>query len=118
MTIGFLFLEETHAEKRHQRDRGLEIGQWLLAKCSQAQMVEGWKTSQTCFEDGQSLFNDEAPPGYKSTESSPRLLSVKRPHPNLQERDVEQTLDKKNRGFTKAFSKQIVFIIVGYGILA
>ncbi|QVM08207.1 hypothetical protein D8B26_002900 [Coccidioides posadasii str. Silveira] len=32
ITIGILFLEETHGEKKHQRDRGLEAGEWLMRK--------------------------------------------------------------------------------------
>ena len=29
---GILFLEETHAEKKLRRDRGLELGNWILAR--------------------------------------------------------------------------------------
>lgn len=32
--VGFLFLEETHPEKRYRRDPGLELGNWLIARCS------------------------------------------------------------------------------------
>jgi hypothetical protein len=32
LVIGVLFLEETHAEKKHRHDLGLEIGKWVLGK--------------------------------------------------------------------------------------
>ncbi len=119
LIVGILFLEETHAEKKRQRDRGLEIGSFILARIP-------WhgKDSNTKKPEKQPLLDthldeaaDEALPGYRSTESSPRLL------PTATRRDLEvsnQSLsantDKKPAG--KTFTRDVVLNIISYGILA
>src|SRR3954451_14034693 len=41
LIIGILFLEETHAEKKLRRDRGVEFGHYLLSRVSQARKPKG-----------------------------------------------------------------------------
>lgn len=115
IVIGLLFLEETHAEKKYRRDVGLEMGQWLLGSRSWNKTSGDHTRLDNVHEDAQSLF-DEPPPGYRSTQDTPRT-SVQGPSREVPE-DVESSVNNEKRGFTKAFTKQVIFNIVGYGILA
>ncbi|PKX93778.1 MFS general substrate transporter [Aspergillus novofumigatus IBT 16806] len=74
--VGFLFLEETHPEKRYRRDPGLELGNWLVAQCSgsRVQLTEddtGIKVEAN--EADYFDYGDVPPPEYRSTETSPQL---------------------------------------------
>lgn len=117
IVVGILFLEETHAEKKHRRDPGLQLGRWLVSKCwdsSHAQIdshVENEPNDTGYFD-----FENVPPPEYKSTESSPCLGPVKESQ-NLSEDEVEGQ-KKTQPGVPKAFTKQVVFNIIAYGILA
>ncbi|KAK2768287.1 hypothetical protein FQN54_000140 [Arachnomyces sp. PD_36] len=113
--IGLLFLEETHAEKKYRRDIGLEVGRWLLGSRSWNRDSGSHTPLENSDEDCQSLF-EEPPPGYSSTQATPRP-SVQGPARETPE-DVESNLDSQKPGFSKAFTKQVIFCIVGYGILA
>ena len=84
VTVGILFLEETHEEKKYKRDVGLEIGHWILGKVkprfifmlrTDGQGVESRsKLGDANLEEQRSLLEeDEQPPGYRTTEGSPRL---------------------------------------------
>lgn len=110
VTIGILFLEETHEEKRCRRDIGLEVGEWILRKFSRtSRSVElPSKGGDANIEDHRALLEeDDCPPGYRSPEGSPRPSSSRVP------------LGAFSRASTqKAFTKQVVLNIVGYGILA
>lgn len=116
IAIGILFLEETHIEKKTQRDRGLEIGNWVLAKvasCSTSMARESTKADENVNDATPFLVEQDPPPGYRSTESSPRLTSIPDPmDPNREE------VPKSKKAFTRVFTPNVVFIIVGYGILA
>lgn len=115
IVVGVLFLEETHAQKRYRRDRGLELGRWVVSKCwGSADGID----SEVKGHDGETEYfdYDDAPPEYQSTESSPCLKPVKDAQ-DLSEEELEgQT--KTQPGVPKAFTKQVVFIIIAYGILA
>lgn len=115
IVIGFLFLEETHAEKKYRRDVGLEIGQWLLGSRSWRKEFGSHTRLENVHDDGQSLF-DEPPPGYSSTLTTPRP-SVQGSAREVPE-DVESTVNSEKRGFSKAFTRQVIFTIVAYGLLA
>ncbi|KAK2732511.1 hypothetical protein FQN57_002603 [Myotisia sp. PD_48] len=109
--IGILFLEETHAEKRLQRDRGLEVGRWLIGICFKKYR----QPSDDNDEDASRpfLFDDDSSPSYEGTRNRPRLPSVSIPavptHSGARE---------KSRSFIKAFTPKVIYIIIGYGILA
>lgn len=110
IVVGLLFLEETHAEKKYRRDPGLELGQWLVGKCwaSRVQLDTDEKADPTHFGS-----DAVPPPEYKSAESSPSLSAVS---------DAEDVSEKDLEGQTKsppkAFTKQVIFNIIAYGILA
>ncbi|EAW07281.1 MFS transporter [Aspergillus clavatus NRRL 1] len=115
--VGFLFLEETHPEKRYRRDPGLELGHWLIAHCwgSRVQLTEE-DTDVEAETDGADFldYNNAPPPEYRSTESSPRLSPVKEVDSLSDADDVEGQV----KGQPKAFTKQVIFNIIAYGILA
>ncbi|KAJ5131369.1 uncharacterized protein N7515_007408 [Penicillium bovifimosum] len=101
IVVGFLFLEETHPEKKHQRDPGLELGHWLVNQLwgSRVQLPDDSDV------DVQEKYFD-APPDYTSAESSPCL------------RPVDCDLEGQKSPAPKAFTRQVIVVIVAYGILA
>jgi hypothetical protein len=118
--VGILFLEETHEEKKFRRDPGLETGKWILGKIAQ------WRESKSSrcekasdLDEVVSLLSEDEPPGYRTTEGSPNLPSTPSPEPQepLDLNDVHVTKTSKPT-VTKAFTRQVVLNIVGYGILA
>ncbi|KAL1989634.1 hypothetical protein VTN49DRAFT_6831 [Thermomyces lanuginosus] len=125
ISIGILFLEETHAEKKHRRDLGLELGHWLLGKTF-CRPVQGHSLVPPIAEKAElirdeefSPFEDDPPPAYTSREATPRSSCAERSRfVILGQDDVEQQCNATQVGFTGAFTKQIVLIIIGYGILA
>ncbi|KAF4417324.1 tetracycline resistance TCR1 [Fusarium acutatum] len=126
--IGLLFLDETHAEKKSQRDRGREIGDYLaswfggVASCNgrgrspeKQALLDGKQNVQylsTSVRPG-SAHSDEALPAYRSQENSPRLA----PQPDTQslnEVPLEPVVARKS----KTFTKPVIMNIISYGILA
>lgn len=122
ITIGILFLEETHSELKYRQDWGLRLGQRMLGKVlgSDTAFCEEYKRQNHLNAESLDLIEDEAPPGYRSTENSPRpsmVTPVPRP---TKERDVElgQVLGGGKSSVAKIFNRQVVLVIIGYGILA
>jgi MFS family permease len=98
IVVGFLFLEETHPEKKHRRDPGLELGHWLVNFC--------WGSRVQLPEDSEEkYFGYEAE--YESAES-----------PSLDASDAESDLEGQKNPAPKAFTRQVILAIVAYGILA
>ncbi|KAK6458241.1 major facilitator superfamily domain-containing protein [Scheffersomyces xylosifermentans] len=59
--IGWLFFEETHDGKRFNRDRGLEVGDWLRKKLGFEVPVRPWQKYAPLYDDsrqGSELMND------------------------------------------------------------
>lgn len=76
LTVGILFLEETHEDMKTKEDRGLEIGRWILRLFGLAPKKEivsrkGDYTQETLILMREDSF--DCPPGYRSTASSPEL---------------------------------------------
>lgn len=125
VVIGVLFLEETHAEKKHRRDVGIEVGNWLLTKMRNCTGKSSRQEKFVIYEEFQSLLNDEQPPGYRTTDGSPQLpvvTSAAEPQEPLSlnscDSDVENMTAAPKPAVRKAFTKQVVLNIIGYGILA
>ena len=114
VTIGILFLEETHQELKYRRDPGLEAGEWILRQFQRqpkyVTIVD--KAGEVDMDDVRSLLEDELPPGYRTTEGSPQIPSSPALLP------VKSEMPRQPRGVQKAFTKQVVLNIVGYGLLA
>lgn len=118
LVIGILFLEETHAEKRLQRDRGLELGNYLLSR------LQRKRTSATKGGDPEErplLFETDEPlPGYLATErNSPenaaRGCSFDLEASNHVDR-MRPIRSEKRPG--KVLTRSVLLIIASYGLLA
>jgi hypothetical protein len=111
LIIGILFLEETHVERKLQRDRGVEIGRYLLSLASRARKPKG----KAPEEEPLLGESDEALPGYRSADAFDRQDILDR-------RDVEDGgetgLPKTEKPSVKTFNRTTVLIIVTFGILA
>ncbi|KAI9932166.1 hypothetical protein ASPWEDRAFT_111172 [Aspergillus wentii DTO 134E9] len=119
IVVGFLFLEETHPEKKFRRDPGKELGQWMIRKFwgSRVQLTEVTDANKDAEDASYFGYDDVPPPEYRSNESSPRLGPVKEKDSLSQNDDIEGQL-KSKCGTPKAFTKQVIFNIIAYGILA
>ncbi|KAJ5312199.1 hypothetical protein PENANT_c011G02277 [Penicillium antarcticum] len=93
IVVGFLFLEETHPEKKHRRDPGLELGHWLVSCC--------WGSRVQLPEDSEKYF------GYDEYESE-----------SCSDASEESDLEGQKNPAPKAFTRQVILAIVAYGILA
>ncbi len=120
VVIGILFLEETHAEKKYRRDPGLEAGKWLLSKVT---LCANWKSSRCEKADDSEvvslLSNEDQPPGYCTTAPSPKLPSTPSQEPE-EALDLDDVRDapRPKPAVTKAFTRQVILNIIGYGVLA
>ncbi|KAK5937324.1 hypothetical protein PMZ80_010330 [Knufia obscura] len=106
---GALFIDETHPDLKHKQDKARQLGQYLTGKLSGVR-----STSMLSEKFGNSLDFDP-PPGYRSTESSPLMSSSPPPAVTI---DPESTSTKEDRGLASTFTKQVAYVILGYGILA
>ncbi|PWY90065.1 MFS multidrug transporter [Aspergillus heteromorphus CBS 117.55] len=122
VVVGLLFLEETHPEKKHRRDPGLALGNWLIAKVwgSPAELSHATDAkAEATGDDDYFDYDAVPPPEYRSTESSPRLSPVKESDSPLSaDDDIEGQMKGQPSATPKAFTKQVIFNIVAYGILA
>ena len=114
VTIGILFLEETHQELKYRRDPGLEAGKWIMRQLQNqpkyVPLVD--KAAEIDMDDAHTLLEEELPPGYRTTDGSPQMPSSPALLP------VKSEILRQSRGTHKAFTKQVVLNIVGYGLLA
>lgn len=111
---GILFLEETHVQKRGKKDWGRRLGELLLNKLFHSGSTDS-STSYDFINEPDTLTEDDPPPGYRSTEGSPRLESTTTV---VLQPDLEILREKETHGVVKTFNRHIVLIIVGYAILA
>ncbi|EEU40821.1 uncharacterized protein NECHADRAFT_32451 [Fusarium vanettenii 77-13-4] len=126
--IGLLYLDETHAEKKTQRDRGREIGDYLaklfggVTKCNgrgrapeKQALLDGERHVSYGSRHGSSSSDeeDEILPAYQSQESSPRLAPMDDTR-SLQSQPLEPIVQEK----PKTFTKPVIMNIISYGILA
>ncbi|KAH6635327.1 major facilitator superfamily domain-containing protein [Chaetomium sp. MPI-SDFR-AT-0129] len=122
VVIGLLFLEETHAEKRKDRDRGVELGKLLVSYLPERFRGASKGLTTKSAEEQPLLFEtEESLPGYlttgnlagpSSTASGPELVPI----------DAEElcarTSKPEARPVGKIFTKPVVMVIASYGILA
>jgi MFS family permease len=122
VVVGLLFLEETHPEKKHRRDPGLELGNWLVGRCwgsgMHAAEVADVKADPADSGYFDNYEEEMAPPAYRSNEASPRLCPVKEVDNLSDDDDIEKQMNGPLGGTPKAFTKLVVFNIIAYGILA
>ncbi|KAL1638861.1 hypothetical protein SLS58_008566 [Diplodia intermedia] len=118
LIVGILFLEETHEDKKDRFDLGLEIGKWMMRKVrGQSEPELSVDAKKTYLEEACYLLaeesEDEQPPGYRSTEGSPRLPSISSA---ASLRTPPRAAPKPS--MRSAFTPQVMLNIIGYGILA
>lgn len=117
--IGILFLEETHEEKKHRRDLGLEAGKWILSKVTRSAESNLSSEKEMDLDEVLSLLSDDdQPPNYRTNESSPGLPPTPSAADPQEALDLNDPRTTTKPAATKAFTKQVVLNIVGYGILA
>lgn len=118
VVVGILFLEETSIDKKDQRDRGLEMGQWLVS------MLKG-RTRDTLvtekYSETLAPFVDEAaPPRYSTTEftkdNTPEATLEL--HAVIKKHEKTGMVEKTSLATPKVFTAQVILNIVCYGLLA
>lgn len=128
VVVGLLFLEETHAMKKNERDRGRELGERLTnmfcgARTCQGRSPEkqtlldndrlpGYRATETSRLTSRAVEDDDVLPAYRSTESSPRLSPQADPQP----RAAPSTQQPERK--LKIFTRPVIMNIMSYGILA
>ncbi|KAF2458572.1 MFS multidrug transporter-like protein [Lineolata rhizophorae] len=119
LIIGFLFLEETHEDFKMRRDLGCETGRWLLVKLLRVR-GDSPREKVGYFEETLNLIaeDDEQPPGYQSTESSPRLSCTTPRAQAASKKCPEKSHLTRQTSIWQAFTRQVALNIIAYGILA
>lgn len=126
VTIGILFLEETHAEKKKQRDPGLELGDYLISRLAWNPFKTRAAPPSKGEEEPLLVDVDEQLPGYQTRENSPppHLTSMPAPDPH-ETLDLDSSaavsqgrMEPESRPEPRTFTRPVLFNIVSYGILA
>jgi MFS family permease len=118
--IGILFLEETHADKKHRRDPGRELGKvivswfdWFfgcLFFISRSKRVE----KQSLL-----LEEDDSLPRYGATDDTPDLTTVAVASSDPQDPlGLTEEAPELSEAPVKAFTRPVILNIIQYGILA
>ncbi|KAK4176709.1 major facilitator superfamily domain-containing protein [Triangularia setosa] len=120
--VGILFLEETHAERKHRHDPGLEFGRSLMSRIWGAEKVEDHGKLPAKAPEEQPLLseNDELLPGYRtgSTRSSSASHPVSEDSLDLEEGGGLELAEAEKAPAGRVFSKAVIVVIISYGILA
>ncbi|KAH7384441.1 major facilitator superfamily domain-containing protein, partial [Pyrenochaeta sp. MPI-SDFR-AT-0127] len=79
LTVGVLFLEETHEDRKYDQDRGREAGQWILRKLWKRAADASFSDKDASLDEMRSMLedHDHNAPAYRSTDSSPTLCSTR-----------------------------------------
>ncbi|KAF2193774.1 MFS general substrate transporter [Zopfia rhizophila CBS 207.26] len=117
LTVGILFLEETHEDKKHDRDRGREVGQWILNKVCRREADMSFSDKDGSLDEMRSILEDHSPRAYRSTDSSPTLCSSRTSIAEPPLYDLEKD-SRPPLKFREAFTKQVCLNIICYGVLA
>lgn len=123
VAIGLLFLEETHTEKKLGRDRGVELGNYLLTLLPGRSEKAKDKSPAKDGEEQPLLSEiEESLPGYLTVGSPVRRSSAPgtaaREPADLEEARGSQKSKLEPKPVTRIFTKPVVTIIASYGILA
>ncbi|EMD68175.1 hypothetical protein COCSADRAFT_33137 [Bipolaris sorokiniana ND90Pr] len=119
LTVGILFLEETHEDRKYDQDRGREAGQWLLRKLWKRDAEQTFDDKDASLDEMTSMLNDHDhnAQAYRSTETSPTLCSTRTSISELPDFSLDKELAPAPT-IRQAFSKQVCMNVVCYGILA
>ncbi|KAF1808706.1 MFS general substrate transporter [Eremomyces bilateralis CBS 781.70] len=111
LSVGFLFLEETHEEKRHGRDRGVECGDALLRCFGQGREIR-------LNEEETMRFLQDGAPACPSTDSLPTLISLPSSPSGRTSPENCEPLRPKTPPLLRALTKQVLLNIAAIFILA
>lgn len=115
--VGILFLEETHAVEKHRRDRGREIGDYIVSRLPSFSCGERNPEKQSLLNSDRGISQDsldeECLPEYQSQDNSPKLVPQADPEPV----EAAPRRGPGSPGF-KIFTKPVIMNIISYGILA
>ncbi|KAH6856590.1 major facilitator superfamily domain-containing protein [Chaetomium sp. MPI-CAGE-AT-0009] len=114
VVIGLLFLEETHAEKKKGRDRGVELGNYLLTYLPGRSAKAKGKLPAKNSEEQPLLFEtEESLPGYLTNgDSAPST-------PEQEPVGFEEACGgPAPKPTARIFTRPVITIIASYGILA
>lgn len=75
LTVGILFLEETHEDRKYDPDRGLEAGRWLIAKMWRRDAEPPLNDKDGSLDEMRSMLEGHSAREYSSTNSSQALCS-------------------------------------------
>ena len=124
VVIGLLFLEETHAEKKKGRDRGVEFGNYLLSYLPGASAEGKGRSPAKTAEEQPLLFEtEESLPGYLTNRATAGPSSAPGT-PEQEAVDFEEACggqasnQDSSRPVARIFTRPVVTIIASYGILA
>lgn len=131
LTVGILFLQETHEDRREKRDVGLEVGKWILNSLRRKPSNDFSSRKEGFLEETLTLVHDDdLPPDYHSTVPSPELVPTPTaglPPPayqSIEGCDSTKAVQRRTQGSKRksslwhTFTRQVILITVGYGILA
>lgn len=122
LIVGILFLEETHEDKKRDRDIGVEMGRAIQRIFKRRSPKSENNSITKTKETNLVLPQDEKCLSYQSTNSCPITLE-------LDSSDIDTTFEYESQctpipsireklSWRQGFTKQVLLIIVGYGILA
>lgn len=122
LAVGFLFLEETHEDKRNRTDVGLVLGRQLVRAIP---CIGSSSTEDDAAEEARRLANDEKG-DYQPIPTSPQMTATIATVTDDSSPMSEKVLDEKlsqrmpepKVSFYRSLTKQIKLIIVSYGLLA
>ena len=118
ISIGVLFLEETHADHKDGPDWGRKLGSALIRKILPEDLTEG--KGRIALPDTDENI-EEPLPGYRTIENSPRLSSVTPSSvSSVSTPGTIESQESRKEGWNvvSVLNRQVVLVIVGYGILA
>jgi len=119
LAVGILFLEETHEDRKYDRDCGREAGQWVLRKIWRQDADTLFSDKDASLDEMTSMLADHDldEQAYHSTSSTPTLCSrrtsISEPPPFTLDKPVQPAPRAR-----QAFTTQVCLTIVCYGILA
>ncbi|KAL1594539.1 hypothetical protein SLS60_010299 [Paraconiothyrium brasiliense] len=115
--VGFLFLEETHEDRKYDHDRGTELGQWLLRKVWGQPTYEPLSDKDAPLDEMSAMLGGDDAAAYRSNATSPTLCSsrssISEPPLFSLEKEIVRAPTVRD-----AFTMQTCLNIVCYGILA
>jgi len=116
LTVGILFLEETHEDRKYDHDRGREAGQWLSRKFWKSDTDSTLDEKEASMDELKSMLGEHTQ-AYQSTSSSPTLCSTRTSISDVPSFILDKQI-QRTPTTREAFTKQICINIVCYGILA